>query len=476
VSGLVAKFDSWGTTLKQFPPTLGPVKESIGKVGEAMQLVGKQPILGIIGLLAPIIRQIVEALQDNETAMGAVNKAMEALQPVMNIFSKAIELIAEGLSSFVDWIVQLAGDGGWFGKFTRTITGVGNAILQYLLTPVRTAVAAFKGFGQIVKDIFTGDWGSIKEHASTAAAGIKSAFEQGFSFKDNYEYGQELGEKMVDGLKSKNAAVAQAGAELQSAFEDGLPEEDESEFYEGPDWDYVLNAEQRQKERDKAVLDAMLQGMEEREAARQKEAEMEKAVADGVTEYLEEQDKKREEKDKKRKEKRKEDLEDAIQQFDAYARATSGLLSSIADMMESNEKTSEKNEKKIKGLRIASATIDMLQGAVTAFSTAMQLGPVAGPIVGAVNSAAVIAMGIANINKIKSTNPTSGDGVSGSSAPASVSAPNIETQMPTIRTATSASEEDRLNRMASPQKVYILQSDIEAAGSQSKTQIEESSF
>lgn len=469
VSGLVAKFDAWGATLKQMPPTLGAAKESIGKVGEAMQLVGKQPILGIIGLLAPIIRQIVEALQDNETAMSAVNKAMEALQPVMNIFSKAIELIAEGLSSFVDWIVQLAGDGGWFGKFTRTITGVGNAILQYLLTPVRTAIAAFKGFGQIVKDIFTGDWGSIKEHASTAAAGIKGAFEQGFSFKDNYEYGQELGEKMVEGLKSKKAAAAQAGAELQSAFEDGLPEEDESEFYEGPDWDYVLNAEQRQKERDKAVLDSMLQGMNERDAARQKEAETEKAVEDGVTEYLKEQE-------NERLRKRKETHERSLQLMDAYAGATSGLLSSIADMMESNEKTSEKNEKKIKGLRIASATIDMLQGAVTAFSTAMQLGPVAGPIVGAVNSAAVIAMGIANINKIKSTNPTSGDGVSDSSASASVNAPAIDTNLSIVRNVTSASEEDRLNRMASPQKVYILQSDIEAAGSQSKTQIEESSF
>jgi hypothetical protein len=124
----------------------------------------------------------------------------------------------------------------------------------------------------------------------------------------------------------------------------------------------------------------------------------------------------------------------------------------------------------------------MLQGAVTAFASSMQLGPIAGPIVGAVNAAAVIAMGIANINKIKSasTEGTSeGGGASAAAATtasALVSAPNIDTNLPSVRNVTSASEEDRLNRMASSQKVYILQSDIEAADHQSKVQVAESSF
>jgi hypothetical protein len=83
-------------------------------------------------------------------------------------------------------------------------------------------------------------------------------------------------------------------------------------------------------------------------------------------------------------------------------------------------------------------------------------------------------MGVANINKIKSTS-FSGGGVS-SSASAVVSAPRLETSVQSVRNVTSASEEDRLNKMASSQKVYILQSDIEAAGNQSRVQVEESSF
>ena len=96
---------------------------------------------------------------------------------------------------------------------------------------------------------------------------------------------------------------------------------------------------------------------------------------------------------------------------------------------------------------------------------------------GAINAGLVITTGMMNINKIKSTDPTgSSGGGSAPSAPAAVSAPSIDTTLPAVRNVTSASEEERLNRMASPQKVYILQSDIEAAGSQSKVQIEESSF
>ena len=98
VTGLVEKFDQWGGILKQMPPTLGAAKESIGKVGETMQLVGKQPILGIIGLLAPTIIKITEALGENETAMEAVKKVMASLQPVFDVFEMVLEKIAQGVA------------------------------------------------------------------------------------------------------------------------------------------------------------------------------------------------------------------------------------------------------------------------------------------------------------------------------------------------------------------------------------------
>ena len=161
--------------------------------------------------------------------------------------------------------------------------------------------------------------------------------------------------------------------------------------------------------------------------------------------------------------------------------AVSDILGSLADIYESNTDQDRKAAKKAKNLRIAGATIDMLQGAVTAFATAQSLGPIAGPIVGGINAAAVLAAGAANIAKIKATDVDSGSTTTGTvptaTTPATVtpSAPDY-TPPEQVRTITSASEEDRLNRMAEDQRVYILQSDIEAAGRTSKVQVDEATF
>lgn len=167
-----------------------------------------------------------------------------------------------------------------------------------------------------------------------------------------------------------------------------------------------------------------------------------------------------------------------ISTMTSAAGAVSGILGSIADMYESNTEMTEEEAKKAKNLRIASATIDMLQGAVTAYAGAQSLGVPMGPIIGAINAAAVVAAGIANIAKIRATDVSakSSGGGSTPTIPAAVSAPTIEPQVQETRTITSASEEDRLNRMADEHRVYILSSDLEADREQTRTRIAETTF
>ena len=164
--------------------------------------------------------------------------------------------------------------------------------------------------------------------------------------------------------------------------------------------------------------------------------------------------------------------EQKISAMQSVASATGNILGALADMMESSAEGDKKAANKVKGLRIASATIDMLQGAVTAYSSAQTLGVPLGPIVGAANAAAVTAMGIANIQKIRSTQV----GGSGTTAAPTVSAPRVDVGPAQTTVIRGANEEDRLNRMAADQRVYILQSDIEAAGHTSKVQVAEASF
>ena len=108
----------------------------------------------------------------------------------------------------------------------------------------------------------------------------------------------------------------------------------------------------------------------------------------------------------------------------------------------------------------------------------MQLGPIAGPIVGGINAAAVVAMGIANIAKIKNTDMSgNGGGSNGGASGASVTPANTAyaTELPATytRQITGASEVDALNQ---DQRVYILESDIQASNKRVEVRENESSF
>ena len=171
-------------------------------------------------------------------------------------------------------------------------------------------------------------------------------------------------------------------------------------------------------------------------------------------------------------------VQEQISLTQSAATGVSSILTSLADIYESDTDASEEELRKAKNLKIAGATIDMLNGVVTAVSTAQQLGPIAGPIMAAINSASVIAAGAANIAKIKqtSTSADSGSTTDAVGVSATVSAPAVEQQVATYRNLTSQTEEDRLNQMASDQRVVLVMSDLEVAENQRKVQVSESSF
>lgn len=167
-------------------------------------------------------------------------------------------------------------------------------------------------------------------------------------------------------------------------------------------------------------------------------------------------------------------IQEGIALYQSYSAAVSGLLGSLADMYESDSNASQREVRKAKNLRIAGATIDMLSGVVTAIAQAQQLGPIAGPIMAAINSAAVIAAGTANINKIKAQQVSTGG--SSSQTPAVVDAPAVMPAVNEVRNITSDREEERLNAMAGDQRVYILSSDLEADRHSRAVQIAETTF
>lgn len=158
----------------------------------------------------------------------------------------------------------------------------------------------------------------------------------------------------------------------------------------------------------------------------------------------------------------------------AVGNVMEGITSIYQASAEKDGEISKKEAKKLKNLQIATATINMLQGAISAYAGAQTIPPPVGPIIGGINAAAVIAMGTANIMKIKNTDLTGSvpQGAMGAVTPNS----NIYgTDIPFsyTRNITSASEVDKLNQET---KVYVLESDITNAVNKQKVRVEESSF
>lgn len=137
-----------------------------------------------------------------------------------------------------------------------------------------------------------------------------------------------------------------------------------------------------------------------------------------------------------------------------------------------------------KAMAVAAATISTYQSAQAAYQAAFMPVPTfASPALGAINMAAAIATGLANIKSILSVDSSGGTGYgSSSSSGAAVSTPTVVTppavvqEVTTVRSLTGASEEERLNQMASDQRVYLVYSDVEQAGKRVQVQQSETSF
>ena len=518
VGNYESAFKGFSKYADTFKKGLDATKGGVMGVKSGFDALSASPVVGTISILISLFMKLSDSLKEDEEGTNAVKKGMDALKPVMDFFSGLLGNIVDILADLITKVASFVSSNGLFQKVIQGVIGVGNSILKFVVAPFKGVIAAIKVFKeQGVKGL--GD----------AAKAFGQEMKSGVAFKENFQAGQAVADTIIAGAKSKKKDAKDAGKNLGKDLKDGLLEgvdklQEELDKQMEADIAAMLKAEEeankaavkkaenRLNALDKAVnhqkeLNSIMVEDDQERAA--KEYEIEQTANQKKLDLLDQFKKEALDRgdldaylafDQERadlsveietnalREKmrlRKQDLKDAEEKAKAQkailkgvASATSGILGSIADMYEEDEENSEKNADKIKGLRIAAATIDTLSGAIGAFMQASEtIPPPYGQIVGAVSAAAVTAAGIAEIAKIKSTKV---NGSSGSAAtptsPAVASAPTLTTEVANVRSLTSASEEDRLNQMASDQRVYIVASDIEASQNQIKTQVAESSF
>ena len=530
VGNYTSAFDNFGEVVKGMPHTFGAFGNAARDVDKSLKLMGSNPVMGIVFLLAPVIQAIVSKVKESESALGGIKKMMDALQPVFDAFEWVIEKIGEYFAKLVDWAVELGSKlSGTFKTIVAGAVGVGNAILQFLLAPIKAVIDAAKGLGETMKHVFKGQFKQAAAAAKDALKGIGEDFKKGFDFKSTFQAGKAAGEAFIEGLGGTKKKAKAEGKAVAQEFVDGFEEDldalmtetDKAIEDEFAKWDEAAKKaaetakktfDQNLKDREQYTKNALAwnQVLTEDDAQRAANAyEIQRAANEQKLEILRQyQEEAMEAMDyegaaqaaqqaeqleiqmmidanAEKKRLRAEDAQNAketaaqrIQVFQAAAGAISSILGSVADAYEDEAEDNEKAAQKVKALRISAAVIDTISGALAAYTSAQSLGFPMGPIIGAITSAAVIAAGAVQIAKIKSTKVGKGDSSGGSAGVvgAAVAAPAASVNLPEVRNVTTATEEDRMERMASKQKVYILNSDLEANDEYHKTQVEEATF
>ena len=204
VGNYQAQWKSLGEGTDAFGKGLKFATGGIEGVKGGFEALAKNPAIAIFGIILSVVSPLVEKMKENEALMNAIKNVMQKLQPVFDLFGKAIEAVAGWISKAVEWMGDFfEANKSTFANLVAGAVGAGKALTEFLMVPIRNTITLFKGLGQIIKDIFTGDFAAVKQHATEAFDGIKDAFTKGFSFKKNFEVGKEVGQQLVAAMGDK---------------------------------------------------------------------------------------------------------------------------------------------------------------------------------------------------------------------------------------------------------------------------------
>ena len=154
-----------------------------------------------------------------------------------------------------------------------------------------------------------------------------------------------------------------------------------------------------------------------------------------------------------------------------YLQQTAGLMTAVSDIMESQSKHDRKNFENQKKVKTATAIVNTLAAGVNAMASV----PYPASLIAL---ATVVATGFANVAKIQQTKFEGGGSTGGAStgvtspvsSQAIVSAPKVDNTLATVQTISTDTAKPQTN------KVYILESDLQASGTKANTREADSTF
>ena len=183
--------------------TLGDIFKSVNQAIPIVKKINSTAITGLRGVKAALA----------STGIGAFIVAIGVIISHWEGFLQAVGSSKEEFDTFKSKALDT------LGNIVSGIVGVGNVIFQSLITPFRNVVVTVQGLGKVMEDVFSGQWGKIREDAQNALGAIKDVWEKGFDFSGNFQKGKEAGEKFVQGVV---ITFRKAGEKAGKEFGNGL--------------------------------------------------------------------------------------------------------------------------------------------------------------------------------------------------------------------------------------------------------------
>jgi hypothetical protein len=481
--------------LKELDASTGNYQRNVGDYTNAFEqafdkcLDGITKLDGPIGELGGTVKNLIPVIKSiNATAVAGLSGVKKAIASTgigllviavgeliahWEDLTKIIGISSEDIQEFKTKAIDT------FKNIVSGAVGVGNAILNFILTPIKTTIEAFKGWGSIIGDIFSGNWSQIKEDAVNTFNAIKDIGKKAISFRENYEQGREMADNMItvisERLKSPDneEKAVESGKTIGKNINSGLEEE-------------LENTEQIIDSKTQSILDRLhKRNTDEIELLREKYEE-EKALLEqyglDTTQLTEEFEANVEAViDKRLEEERKaiieqEKLEDELtakkkaesdKQLALKRKEQQALLSSSIALFGALSDLAEEGSEEQKAFSIMQTVLNTLQSIMGIWAGYSEMGPF-GVAAAAVQTAAVVATGAATIAKMKSTTKeTASSGASVS--PPQISTPSMTTVNPLLdeqqdinRIEMSGIQGDSSKNMQNL-RVYVVDQDIRDA-------------
>ena len=489
-----------------FTATAGAAKSVINPLKNmttGLQALSATPALAVLGLMANALTKVGEGIKSDEENTNSWNRALAAFKPISDAFTRSMQSIgaaaADLANKFVELLYQwglldeeagrhrqqMADDNAYLRQLQRGIN-LENANLEETISDLRAKAAQRDKYTAqerltMLEEATKWQMKIEENNSKMLEERLRLAKEEAALARNDAATNDKINElevavieqrvKRNTTLRRLNREMSSAKAEIAradaKAAKDTIAAEDEVTENTIASVDEIEKALARL---DKALDDyrSYWNGVAQETAAMLADAneELTASIQEELDAQLDA------EFDAMMRE--REIMRQRIDVFQQFSGAVASIAGTIADIYEQDADASAEAARKAKGFKTAEAIISTLSGAVAAYVSTWtsELPLSVKSILAPVNAAAVLAAGYAQVRKIQSTS------VTGTASPvaATVAAPAVTIPMQQVRTITGASEEVRLNQMASPQRVYILASDLQAERNASRVQLAETSF